>query len=101
MWGRQSLVLATWVFVLSAVNSGQRGVPQPPPTDTVAPDIPGVVAAGTKVHVIKDGFAGDQRAGAIALMTGVRTFRSAQDYLSPGPMCTSRSFHLPRVSQPQ
>jgi len=32
--------------------------PQAPPTDTVAPSIPGVVAAGTKVEVIKDGFQG-------------------------------------------
>jgi gluconolactonase len=32
------------------------------PKDTVAPDIPGVVAAGTKVQLIKDGFQGAQGA---------------------------------------
>jgi len=65
---RQLLLLATCVFVLAAVMSGQRGAPPPPPTDTVAPDIPGVVAAGTKVHVIKDGFNGSE--GTIALPDG-------------------------------
>jgi gluconolactonase len=42
--------------------------PQAPPTDTVAPNIPGVVAAGTKVQVIKDGFQGTE--GPIALPDG-------------------------------
>jgi gluconolactonase len=42
--------------------------PQAPPTDTVAPDIPGVVAAGTKVEVIKDGFQGTE--GPITLPDG-------------------------------
>src|SRR5687768_18415255 len=30
--------------------------PQAPATDTVAPDIPGVVKGGTKVEVVKQGF---------------------------------------------
>jgi gluconolactonase len=45
-----------------------RGTAQAPPTDTVAPAIPGVVAAGTPVHVIKDGFNGTE--GPIALPDG-------------------------------
>jgi gluconolactonase len=49
---------------------GQQGSqpPQSPPTETVAPDIPGVVAAGTKVLVIKDGFQGTE--GPITLPDG-------------------------------
>jgi gluconolactonase len=46
--------------------------PQPPPTETVAPSIPGVVAAGTKVQVIKDGFMGTE--GPITLPDGMFIF---------------------------
>src|SRR5688500_7438224 len=34
--------------------------PPPPATETVAPDIPGVVAGGTKVQVVKEGFQGTE-----------------------------------------
>jgi len=34
--------------------------PPPPATETVAPDIPGVVAGGTRVQVIRDGFQGTE-----------------------------------------
>jgi len=44
-----------------------RGGP-PPAVDTVALDIPGVVAGGTPVHVIKDGFNGTE--GTITLPDG-------------------------------
>src|SRR5262245_33198202 len=43
-----------------------------PATDTVAPDIPGVVKAGTKVQVIKDGFNGTE--GPITLPDGSLIF---------------------------
>jgi gluconolactonase len=45
------------VFSLFRAESrGQEAVPLPPPaTDTVAPDIPGVVKGGSKVHVVADG----------------------------------------------
>src|SRR5262245_61488015 len=43
-----------------------------PATDTVAPEIPGVVKAGTKVQVIKDGFTGTE--GPIALPDGSLIF---------------------------
>src|SRR6185295_7088333 len=44
----------------------------PPATDTVAPDISGVVAGGTKVQVIKEGFQGTE--GPIALPDGSLIF---------------------------
>ena len=34
--------------------------PPPPATETVAPNIPGVVAGGTRVQVVKDGFQGTE-----------------------------------------
>ena len=53
-----------------AQRSGQP--PQGPPTETTAPDVPGVVAAGTKVQVIKDGFQGTE--GPIGLPDGSLIF---------------------------
>jgi gluconolactonase len=50
----------------------QGAAPRPPATDTVAPGIPGVVAAGTKVAVIKDGFRGTE--GPITLPDGSLIF---------------------------
>ena len=51
----------------------QRGAQPPPPaTDTVAPAIPGVVAGGTKVQVIKEGFQGTE--GPIAHPDGSLLF---------------------------
>jgi gluconolactonase len=44
----------------------------PPATDSVAPSIPGVTAAGTKVAVIKEGFQGTE--GPIALPDGSLIF---------------------------
>src|SRR5262245_118577 len=58
--------------VLGSVTtlSQERGAPPPPPpaTDTVAPDIPGVVAGGTKVQVVSDTFKGAE--GPVALPDG-------------------------------
>jgi gluconolactonase len=53
-------------------QGGRQGTPPPPATDTVAPGIPGVVAAGTKVTVIKEGFQGTE--GPIALPDGSLIF---------------------------
>ena len=64
----QMLCVVTCVAVLGSVTSGQRGAPQAPPVDTVAPDIPGVVAGGARVHVIKDGFNGSE--GTIGMPDG-------------------------------
>ena len=65
--------MKTAVFVLSALivapALAQRGAPPAPPaTETVAPGIPGVVAAGTKVAIIKDGFRSSE--GPIAMPDG-------------------------------
>jgi gluconolactonase len=51
---------------------GGRGAPPPPATNTVAPAIPGVVAAGTPVTVIKEGFEGTE--GPIAAPDGSLLF---------------------------
>jgi gluconolactonase len=48
------------------------GQTPPPATDTVAPDIPGVVAGGTKVQVIKEVFQGTE--GPIGLPDGSLIF---------------------------
>lgn len=63
--------------LLSAVAIGQergRGQTPPPPpaTETIAPAIPGVVAAGTKVQVIKEGFQGTE--GPIGMPDGSLIF---------------------------
>jgi gluconolactonase len=60
-------------LLCSAAAVAQRGGQAPPPaTDTVAPDISGVVAAGTRVQVIKEGFQGTE--GPIALPDGSLIF---------------------------
>jgi gluconolactonase len=68
--------LKTAVFVLSALIVapvlGQRGAPPPPATETVAPGIPGVVAAGTKVTLVKDGLQSSE--GPIAMPDGSTLF---------------------------
>ena len=53
-----------------------RGQEQPPPTETVAPDIPGVVKGGTKVEVIKFGFQGTE--GPIGMPDGSLIFTETQ-----------------------
>ena len=56
----------------AGIWSGPGQAPAPPATDTVAPDIPGAVKAGTKVIVIKDDFQGTE--GPIALPDGTVAF---------------------------
>jgi len=53
---------------MPALGQGRGGAPEAPLTETVAPAIPGVVAAGTKVQIIKSGFQGTE--GPIALPDG-------------------------------
>jgi gluconolactonase len=52
----------------SALGQGRGAAAGTPLTETVAPAIPGVVAAGTRVRIIKTGFAGTE--GPIALPDG-------------------------------
>jgi gluconolactonase len=67
-------VVAITIFGLLCSSSFAQPGSQPPPpaTDTVAPDIPGVVAGGTKVQVIKEGFQGTE--GPIGLPDGSLIF---------------------------
>ena len=81
---RSALVVLAGTVVLAASLSGQgRGqdqapyprLPAPPvksPPDTTAPDIPGVVAGGTKVHLIRDLFHSTE--GPIAMPDGSLLF---------------------------
>jgi gluconolactonase len=58
-----TLVLAQGGAAGQAPTGGAPAAqPATPPADTVAPDIPGVVAAGTKVQLIKEAFQGAQGA---------------------------------------
>jgi gluconolactonase len=61
-----ALLVPAWCLLGCAFVFGQGGgVANPAPAaDTVAPAIPGVVAAGTKVQLIKEGFQGAQGATA-------------------------------------
>ena len=65
------MLLLTSVVAFSQSKKGQKKA-QPPPTDTVAPNIPGVVAGGTAVKVIKDGFQSTE--GPVALPDGSMIF---------------------------
>jgi gluconolactonase len=61
--------------LLIVVALFQAPAPQGPPTETVSPNIPGVVAAGTKMQVIKDGFEGTE--GPVPLPDGSVIFTNA------------------------
>ncbi|HYU80377.1 MAG TPA: SMP-30/gluconolactonase/LRE family protein [Vicinamibacterales bacterium] len=61
---------------LAQGRGGQPAQQQAPPTDTVAPDIPGVVKGGTPVKVIKSGFQGTE--GPIAMPDGSVIFTETQ-----------------------
>jgi gluconolactonase len=74
---KSTLALAvTWCLVATISvaaqerqgRGGRGGAPAAPLAETVAPAIPGVVAAGTRVQIIKTGFQGTE--GPIALPDG-------------------------------
>jgi gluconolactonase len=80
---RSAILVLVATVNLSATLSGQRGqdeqpyprLPAPPvksPPDTTAPDIPGVVRGGTKVHLIRDLFHSTE--GPIAMPDGSLLF---------------------------
>jgi gluconolactonase len=70
---KRAVAILCAMGVVSAYAQGRPAAPpQPPATETVAPGIPGVVAAGTKVVVVKDGF--NSTEGAIALPDGSVVF---------------------------
>ena len=65
------------VFLLSLIivapaYAQQAAPPRPPATETVAPAIPGVVAAGTKVAIVKDGLRSSE--GPILMPDGTTLF---------------------------
>jgi gluconolactonase len=62
------VVAATCAASVTLAGQGRGAAPQPPAVDTIAPDIPGVVAGGTKVQVLKDGLDGTE--GPIAMPDG-------------------------------
>jgi gluconolactonase len=63
---------ATSSFGQARGQGRQAAPPEPPATETVAPGIPGVVAAGTKVVVLKDGLQGAE--GPLMLKDGSLIF---------------------------
>ncbi len=64
-----ALMAATLMSAVSAVaGQGRGGAPAAPALDAVAPDIPGVVAAGTKVQLLRDGLDGTE--GPVAMPDG-------------------------------
>jgi gluconolactonase len=71
---RIAVVMLCALCSASTYAQGGRGAPAPlpPATETVAPGIPGVVAAGTKVTIVKDGFQSSE--GPIAMPDGTTLF---------------------------
>ena len=70
---KSAVVMLCVLSVAPAYAQGGRGAPPlPPATETVAPAITGVVAAGTKVIVVKDGFQSAE--GPVALPDGSLLF---------------------------
>jgi gluconolactonase len=54
---KRPLVALLALVVCAASASAHRGAALPPPTELITPAIPGVVAAGTKIELVKGGFA--------------------------------------------
>lgn len=69
-------LMALTLLVPTIAFAQGSGQPQPAPTETVTPAIPGVVAAGTKVVVIKSGFQGTE--GPIGMPDGSLIFTETQ-----------------------
>jgi gluconolactonase len=69
--------LGVLFFAGTVFGQGQGQAPAPPATETVAPNIPSVIAGGTKVMVIKEGFRGTE--GPIALPDGTLIFTETAD----------------------
>jgi gluconolactonase len=75
---RQTLspILGLLTLTLLVADSARAQTPPPAPTNTVTPAIPGVVAAGTSVEVIKAGFTGTE--GPVGLPDGSLIFTETQ-----------------------
>jgi gluconolactonase len=70
MRSKGTFLLVFWaLWCVTAFALGRGGQTQPPPaTDKVTPNIPGVVAAGTKIEVVKYGLRGSD--GGVGLADG-------------------------------
>jgi len=66
------VVLCALFSVSTFAQGGRSGTPPPPATETVAPGIPGVVAKGTKVTIVKDGLRSSE--GPLAMPDGTTLF---------------------------
>src|SRR5450755_2953031 len=53
-----SVAILCLLASMTAFGQGRGRQETPPPTDKVTPEIPGVVAAGTKIEVVKFGLQG-------------------------------------------
>jgi gluconolactonase len=70
--------VVAFILCCAVTAFGQQEVPLPPPaTDTIAPEIPGVVKGGTKVQVIVDGL--KQTDGPAAMADGTLLYWDAMD----------------------
>ena len=67
-----TVLVLSMLIVAPVIAQRGGGTPAPPATETVAPGIPGVVAAGTKVVVVKDGLRSSE--GPIAMPDGSTLF---------------------------
>lgn len=64
--------VASFALVLWSISAFAQAPPPPQATETIATLIPGVIAAGTKIEVIKSGFSGTE--GPITLPDGSLIF---------------------------
>lgn len=62
------VVLCALFSISTFAQGGRSGTPPPPATETVAPGIPGVVAKGAKVTIVKDGMRSSE--GPLAMPDG-------------------------------
>ena len=67
-----SALCSASMYAQGGAAAPQQAPPPPPATETVAPAIAGVVAAGTKVKIVKDGFQSSE--GPIAMPDGTTLF---------------------------
>jgi gluconolactonase len=78
------------LFIVSTLAFAQRGPQIPPPTNLVAPNIPGVVAGGTPIQLVKTGF--DRAEGPVAMPDGGILFTGRNTIIRIDPAGNSSTF---------